>query len=93
MKAVFLGLGYIGLPSALFVASKGFEVLGVDIDQSKVDSVNNNSLDIQEQGFQEMLNSALKKENFSAQTCPEEGDVFFIVVPTPVKQNNQQPDQ
>ena len=64
-------------------------MLGVDIDQSKVDSVNNNSLDIQEQGFQEMLNSALKKENFSAQTCPEEGDVFFIVVPTPVKQNNQ----
>ncbi len=87
MKVVFLGLGYIGLPTAFLVADQGIEVVGVDNDQEKIKKLNSNKLSSPEKDIQNLINKVLKKDNFRAQSSPEKGDIFFIVVPTPIKKN------
>jgi UDP-N-acetyl-D-mannosaminuronic acid dehydrogenase len=80
-----LGLGYIGLPTALLFAKSGNQVIGVDINQSVVNSLNNGKLHIEEPGLQELFISA--KNNFSATTVVGPSDVFLITVPTPLKKS------
>ena len=89
MKAVFLGLGYIGLPTAIIAAREGIEVVGVDIDPVKVEKINSNNLNISEEKLDSTLEEVLTNKSFKAQTNPEKADVFFIVVPTPIKENNE----
>jgi len=82
MKISVLGLGYIGLPTALLFASAGHEVVGVDIDKRKVDLLNSGKLPFQEPGLEELFEKA--RDNFRASTQVEESDVFLIAVPTPL---------
>jgi len=83
MKICVVGLGYIGLPTAAMFSSCGCEVVGVDIKQSVVDTLNSGSIHIEEPGLQEMLQRALEKGLFRASTSVESADVFIIAVPTP----------
>lgn len=87
--AVFIGLGYIGLPTAAFAASKGLRILGVDINQSVVDTINKGKIHIVEDGLQEIVASAVKSGHLLADTKPQTADAYFIVVPTPFKQNHR----
>ena len=89
MKACFIGLGYIGLPTAIIAAKHGIQIHGVDINQSVVDKTNRGELHIIEPGMQELLQEVVKSEALKADTKPEISDAYFIVVPTPFKQNHR----
>lgn len=91
MKACFMGLGYIGLPTAIIAAKHGIEIIGVDINPQVVEMTNAGHLHIVEPGMEEMLQEVIRSGKFHASVTPETSDAFFIVVPTPFK-GNHQPD-
>ena len=91
MKACFMGLGYIGLPTSIIAAKHGVQVLGVDINPKVVDMTNQGRLHIIEPGLEEMLQEVVGAGTFRAALRPEESDAYFMVVPTPFK-GNHEPD-
>ena len=91
MKACFMGLGYIGLPTAIIAAKHGIEVTGVDINPKVVELTNKGKLHIIEPGMEEMLQEVVNSGALKASTTPEVCDAYFMVVPTPFK-GNHEPD-
>jgi UDP-N-acetyl-D-mannosaminuronic acid dehydrogenase len=91
MKACFMGLGYIGLPTAIIAAKHGVEIVGVDINPQVVEMTNAGKLHIIEPGMEDMLQEVVKAGTLHASTSPETSDAYFIVVPTPFK-GNHEPD-
>lgn len=91
MKACFMGLGYIGLPTAIIAAKHGVQVTGVDINPKVVEMTNQGKLHIIEPGMEEMLREVVKAGSLKAATVPEVCDAYFMVVPTPFK-GNHEPD-
>lgn len=91
MNVSFIGLGYIGLPTAIIAASHGIRVTGVDINQNIVDLTNAGKLHIVEPGLGDMLKSVVAHGMLNATSTPVRSDAFFIVVPTPFK-GNHEPD-
>lgn len=91
MKACFMGLGYIGLPTAIIAAKHGVNVIGVDINPSVVEQTNAGHLHIIEPGMVDMLKDVITSGQLHASTTPEESDAYFMVVPTPFK-GNHEPD-
>lgn len=91
MKACFMGLGYIGLPTAIIAAEHGIEVIGVDINPQVVDMTNKGIIHIVEPGLQELCRQMVDNGRLKASTQPEVSDVYLIVVPTPFK-GNHEPD-
>lgn len=91
MKACFMGLGYIGLPTAIIAAKHGIEVVGVDVNQTVVDKTNSGNLHIVEEGLEDLLREVIASGRFKAYTRPQECDAYFIVVPTPFK-GDHEPD-
>jgi len=89
MKAVFMGLGYIGLPTAVFAASKGIQVLGVDINPEVVKTIQHSNSHISEPGLDKLLKEVINNGKLHVSLAPEAADAFFIVVPTPFKQNQR----
>lgn len=88
-KVVFLGLGYIGLPTAAVAAHHGYEVVGVDVNPSVVEIVNQGKVHIVEPDLDRVVKEAVTDGHLRAVTQPETADAFFIVVPTPFKQNHR----
>lgn len=88
-KVVFLGLGYIGLPTAAVAAHHGYEVVGVDVNPSVVETVNQGKVHIVEPDLDRVVKEAVTHGHLRAVTQPETADAFFIVVPTPFKQNHR----
>ena len=86
-----IGLGYIGLPTAAVMSSKGVKVVGVDVNQHVVDNINQGKIHILEPELDVLLNKALQNKFFKAVTRPEKADVFMVAVPTPFK-GNYEPD-
>lgn len=87
-----MGLGYIGLPTAIIAAKQGDEdIVGVDINPSVVEQTNAGHLHIIEPGMEEMLQEVVKAGKLHASTTPEVSDAYFMVVPTPFK-GNHEPD-
>ncbi|MFK8038652.1 MAG: UDP-N-acetyl-D-mannosamine dehydrogenase [Crocinitomicaceae bacterium] len=84
---VMVGLGYIGLPTAALMASKQFNVLGVDIDQNVVDTINEGKIHIVEPDLSGIVKDVVSKKTLRAATIPEKADVFMIAVPTPFKED------
>lgn len=78
-----MGLGYIGLPTASLLATKGFTVTGVDVSQKVVDTINQGEIHIVEPDLDILVKSAVNSGNLSASLEPVEADVFIIAVPTP----------
>ena len=91
MKACFMGLGYIGLPTAIIAAKHGVQVTGVDINPKVVEMTNQGKLHIIEPGMEEMLQEVVKSGALKASTTPVESEAYFMVVPTPFK-GNHEPD-
>lgn len=89
MKAVFVGLGYVGLPSAALVASRGISVVGVDVNPEVVNTINNGEIHIVEPALGQLVKQVVAEGALKASLKPEEADAFFIVVPTPFKQNHR----
>ena len=82
MKICVLGLGYVGLPTALLLAAHGSDVVGVDVKQGVVDCLNNGELPFKEPGIEDLYLQA--KDRFVAMTDPVAADGFLIAVPTPL---------
>lgn len=91
MKACFMGLGYIGLPTSIIAAKNGIQILGVDINPKVVEKTNAGELHIIEPGMEEILKEVVMSGMFRASTKPEVCDAYFMVVPTPFK-GNHEPD-
>lgn len=91
MKACFMGLGYIGLPTAIIAAKYGVEVSGVDINPKVVEMTNAGRLHIIEPGMEEMLQEVVAAGSLKAYTEPQVSDVYLMVVPTPFK-GDHKPD-
>lgn len=91
MKACFVGLGYIGLPTAIIAATHGIEVIGVDINKNVVEKTNAGELHIVEPGLEALLQKVVASGALRASTTPEVADAYFMVVPTPFK-GDHQPD-
>ncbi len=87
-----MGLGYIGLPTAALIASKGIQVLGVDVQQSVVDTINNGKIHIVEPALDGLVKHDVERGYLKASTTTQKSDVFLIAVPTPFKGNNHEPD-
>jgi UDP-N-acetyl-D-mannosaminuronic acid dehydrogenase len=82
-KICVIGLGYIGLPTAALLANKGYDVHGVDVVQSTVDTINRGEIHIVEPELDTFVQAAVKSEKLKATLVPVEADVFIIAVPTP----------
>ena len=89
MKACFMGLGYIGLPTAIIASRHGVCVCGVDINPDVVAKTNKGLLHIVEPGLGELLSQAVTSGNLVASTTPTQSDAYIIVVPTPFKDNHE----
>ena len=83
MKINVIGLGYIGLPTALSIASGGIEVVGTDKKQSIIDSLEAGHLTFKEEGMEELFRKAKSSGNLSVSTKCVPADVYIVSVPTP----------
>jgi UDP-N-acetyl-D-mannosaminuronic acid dehydrogenase len=90
-RVVVMGLGYIGLPTASMLATKGHQVLGVDVNEHAVNTINSGRIHIIEPDLDILVKSAVHSGNLKASLKPEEGDTFIIAVPTPFKEENGNP--
>lgn len=80
-----MGLGYIGLPTAALLASKGYKIHGVDVVQSVVDTINQGKIHIVEPELGELVKKSVESGNLKADVKPDFADVFIIAVPTPFR--------
>ncbi len=78
-----VGLGYIGLPTALLLADAGNQVLGFDVDQIKIKQLEAGLLPFSEHGLPELFATVQNKRTFTATTSIQSADVYIIAVPTP----------
>lgn len=90
-KIVVMGLGYIGLPTASMLATKGHSVLGVDVNPVAVNTINSGRIHIVEPDLDILVRSAVNSGNLRASLSPEEGDTFIIAVPTPFMEQDGNP--
>ena len=90
-EVVTIGLGYIGLPTSALIASHGTNVLGVDINQKVVDTINQGKIHIVEPDLDAIVSKVVSNGFFKASTKPTSAEVYLIVVPTPFK-GNHEPD-
>jgi len=87
-----IGLGYIGLPTAAVFASRKKQVIGVDINQHAVDTINRGEIHIVEPDLDMVVHAAVTEGYLRAFTAPQPADAFLIAVPTPFKGDNHEPD-
>ncbi|WP_016791587.1 UDP-N-acetyl-D-mannosamine dehydrogenase [Vibrio cyclitrophicus] len=78
-----VGLGYIGLPTAAMFASRKKKVIGVDVNQHAVDTINRGEIHIVEPDLDMLVSAAVQQGYLKAVTTPEAADAFLIAVPTP----------
>lgn len=88
LKVVVLGLGYIGLPTAAVIARTGATVLGVDVHQSVVDTINSGKVHIEEVDLDGLVQGVVSRGTLRASLTIEPADVFVIAVPTPFGENH-----
>ncbi len=89
--ASVIGLGYIGLPTAAMLASRKITVIGVDVNQHAVDTINQGKIHIVEPDLDMIVHASVTQGFLRATTKPEPADVFLIAVPTPFK-GDHEPD-
>ena len=87
-----VGLGYIGLPTAAFIASKGIKVTGVDVNPAFVETINKGEVPFVEPGFDEMLKDVVNRGLLTARFDQIEADAYIVCVPTPFKGENHEVD-
>lgn len=82
-KICVMGLGYIGLPTASTFATHGIQVVGVDVNQRVLDTLQKGGIHIHEPGLRTIVEAAIKSGKLTVSAQPEEADAFLIAVPTP----------
>lgn len=89
LKVAVIGLGYIGLPTAAVIARTGVQVLGIDVSDHVVETVNSGKVHIEEVDLDGLVSGVVARGNLRASTLIEPADVFVIAVPTPFKEDHQ----
>ncbi|MCK0107320.1 UDP-N-acetyl-D-mannosamine dehydrogenase [Marinobacter sp. S0848L] len=92
LRVSTIGLGYIGLPTSALIASHNIAVRGVDVSQHVVDTINAGKIHIVEPELDNAVARAVQAGFLKASTLPQAADVYLIVVPTPFKGGNHEPD-
>ena len=87
IKVEIFGLGYVGLPTAAFIASKGIKVQGLDTNPNVVEIINQGKVHIIEPDLEGLVKYVVEKGYLKTNKEPREADVFLIAVPTPFKEN------
>jgi UDP-N-acetyl-D-mannosaminuronic acid dehydrogenase len=88
-KVAVIGLGYIGLPTAALIASRGIQVLGIDTKESVVSTVASGAIHISEPDLDGLVQKVVSSGSLVTSTKPEPADVFIIAVPTPIDEMNR----
>src|SRR5690606_30008082 len=88
-KISVIGLGYIGLPTAAVIASRGREVIGVDVNSKAVNIINQGRIHIVEPDLDIVVHSVVNTGKLRAVMKPEPADAFLVAVPTPFKDNHE----
>ena len=88
-KITVLGLGYIGLPTSIALASAGHEVKGYDPNEEVIKSLNNGKIHIVENNLQEAFEKVIKTGKFKAYSTIQPSEVYIICVPTPFKESDK----
>lgn len=91
-KISVIGLGYIGLPTAAMFASRKFEVVGVDVNEVAVNTINRGEIHIVEPDLDMVVRAAVSEGYLRATIAAEPAEAFLIAVPTPFKGENHEPD-
>ena len=91
MKINIIGLGYIGLPTALMLAAKGLDVVGTDIDNAKIESLNNRQITFEEKSLYDLFYAAVDN-GIIFSTSKVSADMYIISVPTPYMKENKKID-
>lgn len=84
-----VGLGYIGLPTAAVFAKSGLQVIGTDVNEAAVETINTGQAHIVEMDLDGLLHGVVTSGALKAQTQPAKADAFIIAVPTPFKEGNK----
>ena len=87
-----IGLGYIGLPLATFLAEAGYKVQGVDIDHKKIKQLKKGNSDLNEKDFSDHFKRAMKSSNLSFAIEPSEAEIFIVAVQTPLIEESKSAD-
>ncbi len=89
IRVCVVGLGYIGLPTAALIASRGATVIGVDIDEHVVATIADGRIHIAEADLDGLVQKVVFSKKLLARGAPEPADVFMIAVPTPLSGNKK----
>ena len=92
LKISVSGLGYIGLPTATMFANAGAQVIGLDVNQYAIDTINEGKIHIVEPGLEEIVKKVVSSGHLRASLQAEKADAFLIAVPTPFKGEDYTPD-
>lgn len=92
MKISVSGLGYIGLPTATMFAHYGAHVIGLDVNQHAIDTINQGKIHIVEPGLEDIVKDVVAQGRLKASLTAEPADAFLIAVPTPFKGDDHTPD-
>lgn len=84
-----VGMGYIGLPTAATLATRGLNVIGLEVSQNVVDTINQGKIHIVEPELDVLVKGSVNAGKLRATTMPEAADAFIIAVPTPITRNNE----
>jgi UDP-N-acetyl-D-mannosaminuronic acid dehydrogenase len=88
-RLAILGLGYIGLPTAASLATRGVDVVGVDVNEATVKAVANGEVPVVEPDLSAAVSGAVAMGRLTATTETPEADAYIIAVPTPFKDDHQ----
>ena len=88
-KVSVIGLGYIGLPTAAVIASRGIEVIGIDVSENAVNTINQGKVHIVEPDLDMVVQAAVTMGKLRASLTPEPAEAFMIAVPTPFKEGKK----
>lgn len=89
IKICVIGLGYIGLPTAAVLGSRGYKIHGVEINPDAVETINSGKAHIVEPDLDILVRGVVTTGNLKAYTEPAEADIFMICVPTPLTDENK----
>ena len=89
IRVSILGLGYVGLPVATILAGRGFDVIGVDVDEAAVDTINQGRVHIVEPDLDMLVKAAVSSGKLRATTRAEPAGIFILAVPTPFTEGHR----
>lgn len=88
-KICVVGLGYIGLPTATVLASRGYDVHGVEVNPKVVEIINSGRAHVVEPDLDILVRAAVQTGKLKAHLAPTAADIFIICVPTPVREEHK----